>query len=680
LQHKLPNLTYDRDREQTDPGQHFDVLVASDAFQIGATVARDDVQDQFGTACADIVVGNPPWGDPQSPDLLVTAGKRGAMAWCRKNQRAVGDRELSQAFIHRTLDLLRDGGRAGLLVSTGVFFKGHKNSQQFRRQWLSAISLQHVVNFAAVRDTFFRGPSHRHRPRRGAAGILQDAVFTESARNEGSIAPFASVIFEKTPAPNNQRFAYWSAKKTSFIERVQVVVLSRADVHVVRQDRMIADDELWKVYWWGSHRDEALIEALRINPTLRQIVGPDAPGAPRFGRGYEKTKKGKVPSDWLAEYKELPSSKLTRYGPITPSMLVPVSGTVYRRGNRTVYDGTRLIIRRGISQRGTSKGRIIARLATEPFCFLNSVHGVRLYDHAEGDAEVLLGIVWSSLIRYFAFMTCGSWGPWHHEIHLEDLERLPIRIPSDPRLRQRISETVSALRAINAEEFGLLHPEKHSQEAIEDRIRGLEAELDAAIFDLFELDDAERDLVYDLCTAGLDLFYRGMESAAFNAVLTEPAHLVGRKNDIDHTFRRWKILRDYIHAFLDVLERNLPKDSAEFYFRAVRPDDVSPMLAMIFSVENADEPPAESITSLEDAWAFAVALVASASLQPFHAQRIYIDGMTRIVTETDIAIIKRNELRLWTRSAAREDAEATLHQILRRQHATKIGEVRSAHA
>ena len=34
--------------------------------------------------------------------------------------------------------------------------------------------------------------------------------------------------------------------------------------------------------------------------------------------------------------------------------------------------------------------------------------------------------------------------------------------------------------------------------------------------------------------------------------------------------------------------------------------------------------------------------------------------LIRILTDSEIAIIKRNEHRLWTRSAARDDAEATM--------------------
>ena len=45
---------------------------------------------------------------------------------------------------------------------------------------------------------------------------------------------------------------------------------------------------------------------------------------------------------------------------------------------------------------------------------------------------------------------------------------------------------------------------------------------------------------------------------------------------------------------------------------------------------------------------------------PFHSDRIYIEGLVRAVSLSEIVIIKKNEGRFWTRSMAREDAEATL--------------------
>jgi UDP-N-acetylglucosamine enolpyruvyl transferase len=48
---------------------------------------------------------------------------------------------------------------------------------------------------------------------------------------------------------------------------------------------------------------------------------------------------------------------------------------------------------------------------------------------------------------------------------------------------------------------------------------------------------------------------------------------------------------------------------------------------------------------------------------------IRIDGVVRIVSDTYIIVIKRNEARMWTSTAAREDAEATLLQVMALQDA-----------
>ena len=94
-------------------------------------------------------------------------------------------------------------------------------------------------------------------------------------------APFASVIFEKGAAKRRaHRFHYYSAKKAALVEGLQVVSLSKPDLHVVAQSDFVANDELWKVYWWGGHRDEALVRALRTEVTLRGVVGPDTPDFP----------------------------------------------------------------------------------------------------------------------------------------------------------------------------------------------------------------------------------------------------------------------------------------------------------------------------------------------------------------------------------------------------------------
>lgn len=651
MQLKLPNLTYDSNRTDGDPSQRFDILVASDAFALDETVEDEAVRRRFGSACTDVVVGNPPWGDLAS----TSSEKSKAMRWCEIGGRSVGGKELSQAFIHRTLDLLRADGRAGLLVSTGVFFKRHEPSRIFRRQWLAEATLENITNFAAVRDTFFSGPSHK----------------------EGAIAPFASVVFEKRPPIHSSRLAYWSAKKSTFIERVQAIVLSRADLNVVRQHDLLLDDDMWKVYWWGSHRDRALLDALRLETPLARIVDPTDEHPERFCRGYQPTGTPKVSSDWLSEYPELPTQRFHRYGPFPDDAFVSVPDLVFRRGLKEVYEGTRLLIKRGITEKGNANGIIVARLESAPFCFRDSIHGIRLRGAAEGEGEILLGIIISSLTRYYLFITSGTWGMWHHEIKRETIERIPVRLPNDTELRERIVSIVRELRAYDPEMHGLFHPTGRSRETVHADLASLESKLDDAIFDLYELADSERDLIRDMCQVGLDLLYRGMTSEALKPVVEKPISLVGRAADLTGLESNLIYLRNYIDAFLDSWKRELKLLRGHFRWWAIRPDESSPMLAVVFSTEERGNPLPDPTGPLEDAWRHALQLLGQSSLQPHHANRVFIDGTVRVVTETDIVLIKRNERRQWTRSAAREDAEASFHQIIRRQHTVGTDEVTS---
>jgi len=96
-------------------------------------------------------------------------------------------------------------------------------------------------------------------------------------------------------------------------------------------------------------------------------------------------------------------------------------------------------------------------------------------------------------------------------------------------------------------------------------------------------------------------------------------------------------------------------------WRVIAPGYPTPMLAVVLSTQNKGDPQSKRVThSDEDEWRNLLRGLAEDVRVPFHSDHIYVDGIVRVVSPTQIIIIKRNEGRLWTRSAAREDAEATL--------------------
>jgi hypothetical protein len=632
---RLPCLKYEEG--QRDPKRtYFDILLAKNAFRIDKDVPDPDVRKRFLDNCADVVVGNPPWGAPAKDDPATAhEAAQAAYSWCdaERAERPIGDNELSQAFVHRALHLLRERGTAGLLVSTGVFFNDQTGSERFRRQWLRRSRLRRVVNFAHVRTLFFNG----------------------------AIAPFAAIVFEKTSDITPEHSVeYWTAKRTPATKRLASVVMSRTDRKAVKQQDLLNDNTLWKVFWWGSHHDRALVSAIELNPALSETELEGRKVVRAIGRGLEGGSRS--PSRTLRKYRVLPTEAIHRYGPLDLSRLLPTPWTRGREGEFGIYQGTRILIKRGPRQMDEANGVVVATLAESPFCVRHSVYGAAFEDFAKDHAKIVLGIFWSSLARYYFWMTAGSWGMWHHELHEGDIRRLPIRFPKDKGLRRRIFEQVERLRQWAPVERDLLRSNGLNKAEIQRRTRTLERELDDAIFDLYELTDAERDLVTDMCEVGLEFFYRHANSRAVSPVVIDVQAKAGRIEDLGVSRDRGAV-SGYLRTFIEAWNREI-QPRGELSWRLVQPTPDMPMLGAIFTTESGLATAGMDASSDEETWARLFNQLDKMSIQQAGLRRIFIDGMVRAATDTDLLIVKRNERRLWTRSAAREDAEATMVQVM----------------
>jgi hypothetical protein len=102
----------------------------------------------------------------------------------------------------------------------------------------------------------------------------------------------------------------------------------------------------------------------------------------------------------------------------------------------------------------------------------------------------------------------------------------------------------------------------------------------------------------------------------------------------------------------------------EFRWQVIYPPH-SPMLAVVLTTQYKGNALPQVIPPDKE-WASVLERIERASHQKI-SRNIYLDGMVRKVSDTEIFIIKRNERRLWTRSIAREDAEATLLQAMQLQ-------------
>jgi hypothetical protein len=268
------------------------------------------------------------------------------------------------------------------------------------------------------------------------------------------------------------------------------------------------------------------------------------------------------------------------------------------------------------------------------------------------------------LARYYYFATSGSWGLWHDEIHLEDVKQMPICLPKDTELRNRIVRIVEDLQSLELEPEGM----ELAGLATQRRVPKLERQLDDAIFDLYELNAAERDLVREMCSVGLDLFYCHQKSDAVRKVV-EPQRRSGVLADLGQDEDGLAL---YLRAFLEAWNNELGPNG-EFGWRILSPPSKAPLLAVCFTTRYKKAPLPKFSGNEAEAWHKLLAKLARNSFTHADASRIYIDTFFRHVTDREILFIKRNERRFWTSTAAREDAESALTHLMNLEEAVSGG-------
>jgi hypothetical protein len=370
---------------------------------------------------------------------------------------------------------------------------------------------------------------------------------------------------------------------------------------------------------------------------LRSVNRPLSSVVRTKGQGFKVASKTKDASV-LQNFDRVNIATFSRYDPLQFEK-PPVK--VERLGVIAVYSGSRLLVQRGISEKLEDKGQIIARYETQDFCFTNAVNGIKLKSIEDREYKLILGILWSSLARYFFFMTSANWGLWHHEIHLEDeLLQLPFLPDTLKSTAETIIAIVDKLRNYCPPQQGGFYPEASPMEVIREQRHQWEGELDEAVFKLYGLNEEQKDLILDCCQITLPEFYRGPNS-------------IGSEASIQGDDSSW--VRKYIQVFCERWNAYLA-DNEEMRVE-IHLGAHGDMLALEFFPADKED---RWDFQVKDDWSSVLGEIASALIHPMGASRIVLDSLVYVVSDDGIVIIKRNQKRLWTRSQARQDADATI--------------------
>jgi hypothetical protein len=340
---------------------------------------------------------------------------------------------------------------------------------------------------------------------------------------------------------------------------------------------------------------------------------------------------------------------LKAWGPFEETWFTSLPETVKHEPHPQVFDGRRLVIGMGV----VGQFGLHARIVTGPLAFPHSMLGFPLAHRPAWQADVALGVLLSSIGRYWLSMVSGGWGAWRDQVRKEQLMKLPLRLTraSDPTVR-RITAAVKNLPRATPAAVGATTLWEETPGPGFLSLDSLLMTLDDAVADLFEMTSAERDLVAD--------YWAAQRPASVDPIVMSGDIREGRARDLAHVESSG--LRGYVKTFLDVWNPQL-NESGEFSWE-IHSDTESRTVAVVFETRGRDDVVLPRTEWNDDgSWSNALKRIAD-GLTNQRAASLRSHGMLRVVTDTAIVIVKRDEQRLWTKTAARDDAEATTVQAM----------------
>ncbi len=525
--------------------------------------------------------------------------------WAKMLGRVIGGRNPSQLFLWRALDLLKDTGTAALLIGAKAMLNTTNTARLFREQWLQEVRLDHVVNFSNVRKDFF------------AKGV----------------APFMLLRFCHGDRLSNEMVVYETARSVTPGRRGSAA-LARLDRQVVSKASLLARHYLWKTYSAGSLRDDALVARLEVEDRLSNYVS----GTPQ-GFGFQRPHGQQQGHATPQSMDGLPIlSKFDSWGPLRQEWFEPAPSHVKYIPDERLFRGRRLLVRWGVSPKFGPH----ARLETDPVAFRHTTYSISLDHLTSWEGKIILATLLSSLGRYWLYMVSGSWGTWRDQVRMSDVLNLPVRLnPPTGEMIRRIEQVVDDLSHMS--------PQRRKGLAV---TVPLEMKcLDDSIAELFELTDAERSLVAD--------FWASQES---DATLPLPVLDIAAGTEADLSSSRADGIRPYLKVLVRAWNRRL-RGSGEFSWKVWR-DAPTGVVAVVLETREIGQDYHFSPTGEEtESWSAALRRLEVQWDVP-QTRSILRYGVVRIVTDTAIVIAKRDEQRLWTATAAWQDADATTAQIM----------------
>ncbi|TAG58847.1 MAG: endonuclease, partial [Cytophagales bacterium] len=450
--------------------------------------------------------------------------------------------------------------------------------------------------------------------------ILRNVPEFSGGQLFGSAAGPISIVFYQKEKPENVKatITYIAPKTYIKTDILDGIVIDSSDVkYLPRIECEKKDTKIWKIAMWGSYFDFELIE--KINSTfgsLKDFI--------KENNEIWDCSTGIMADSLKLEFipeKLIHTQSISRY--YTSHKAVISNDKLYRKINEKFIKAPYLLVKEGQENK-----KYCSSIIENTEYFLNSAFGFS----NSGDfrnSKLLCAYINSTFTSYFLSIYTSSRGIERERIKLNELLLLPAIIKNlDYYILENISSLIDQIITI-----------KKSNEQTQD-ITHLENEIDQIIYnDILKLTEDEQIIIQDTLNFSLDLFEKQAKSPAMFHV----------ENCADYLNRLSKELNDWLED-VDL------KISVTTYFI----NRSCPLYMVKISFGNEQNPIIESKENI-----YNELKRLDRCLWAEESQNLYFRKKLNYYDGNDVYIIKPNQRRFWSQTAAMEDCNALLVDILK---------------
>jgi len=407
----------------------------------------------------DCILANPPWGSVPKDDNLENQKERKAIggkgkAGTMPEYKNVSDYQRSQAFLLRVKKWTHGGTKLALIVNNSVLL--NESAKEFRKDFISNYKLNKVYELSYINKIVFK----------------KDTIGTvNNKRIElGASEPSAILFFDGTPSNGNNTIEYISPKLTKLSENLRFIHVLETDKKRAKQDDLIKDDLIWRIFVNGGWDDYQLIKSQILSNDKKEVY---------CSRGFVPMKNAKKLGKPKIR-KMIKSTDFIRYAIVNQLSEFNWNQELERRRNEELFIGDRILIACRPTPRDNLKLRCIH--IDKPLIFRDDI----LYFQIEGVENHLpyLAILNSSFTGYYLFQTSAQWqgGLKREMLRTYDIKNIPF--PNFEKNNQQLNNISKLVNEIS----------QNPKLSIEERNK-IEQQIDKLVFELYDLTEFEKAVI-----------------------------------------------------------------------------------------------------------------------------------------------------------------------------------------